>query len=59
MSNFDPYHQSIKILDTDYDNYLVLYNCKEEMEDLNKAFLSKQDIEQLKQEKREKMEFYQ
>ena len=41
MSNYDPYHQSITILDTDYDNYIILYNCKEEMEDLNKALLTK------------------
>jgi len=31
MQTHDPYTQYIKVLDTDYDNYLILYNCHDEL----------------------------
>lgn len=40
LARRNPYDQSFQILDTDYDNFLILYNCQEIVQKVNKAGLS-------------------
>ena len=32
---YDHYHEGMRILDTDYDSYMLLYHCREEFPDLH------------------------
>ena len=29
LANYNPYERAMRVLDTDYDNYLIIYNCEE------------------------------
>lgn len=44
-----PYDSSWHILDTDYDNYLIFWNCIESSDEFNAAGQTKDDIRQLKE----------
>lgn len=55
IENYNPFdHQTQEILDTDYDNYLFLYSCKEHNENVNAQGQSQNLIEQLKADELEK-----
>lgn len=49
INNYNPFDYSThEILDTDYDNYLFLYSCKEHEEKINAQGQTQSQIEQLK-----------
>ena len=55
IENYNPFdHQTQEILDTDYDNFLYMYSCKEYTDNLNGEGQSKDVIEQMKAEDIEK-----
>jgi len=35
MKNHHPYDESMEVLDTDYDNYMFLYSCREDEASMN------------------------
>lgn len=58
IDNYDPFKQHTQeVLDTDYDNYLFLYSCKESVENVNKEGMTQKEIEYLKAQDIEKKMF--
>lgn len=55
IENYNPFERNTQeVLDTDYDNYLFLYSCKQHEEKINSKGQSDREIEQLKAEDLEK-----
>ena len=56
IDSYDPYEsgRSQEILDTDYDNFMYLYSCKDQEVHLNALGQTQTEIEQLKVEDRER-----
>ena len=49
INNYNPFdHRTQEILDTDYDNYMFLYSCKQHEEKVNSKGQSQAEIEQMK-----------
>lgn len=57
IEEYDPYTQNYEVLDTDYDNFMFLYTCKQFDLDVNKEGQSKEVVEELKQKDIEKKLF--
>tara|TARA_B100000780_G_scaffold219850_1_gene158910 strand:- start:983 stop:1294 length:312 start_codon:yes stop_codon:yes gene_type:complete len=55
IDNYNPFdHSTQEILDTDYDNFLFLYSCKQHEEKINAKGQTERDVESLKAEELEK-----
>lgn len=55
IDNYNPFdHSTQEILDTDYDNFLFLYSCKQHEEKINAKGQTERDVEFLKAEELEK-----
>jgi len=44
----DPYDSSVHVLDTDYDNYAIYWNCFGKKEERNAVGQTREEVESLK-----------
>lgn len=49
IKEYDPYKQNYEVLDTDYDNFLYLYTCKQYDMEVNSEGQTRDAVEDLKQ----------
>lgn len=50
MANQSPYDQNFLVLDTDYDNFMILYTCQDIRDHVNSFGQTQEEVETLRNE---------
>lgn len=58
LATMDPYKRSIEVLDTDYDDFLVMFTCFDSTDEYNGKGQSRQTIDSKKSDLREEARHY-